>query len=1019
MHLHYKTTILIVCLALSLSKQLHAQFPGYYVQHFNSENGLQNTIKAMISDSAGFIWMATESGLARYDGFNFRMFDHSDSGKPVSRLIEIGLTRDGKVYVQTDQKEYYKITPKNLLRRTTVDEIRNQTASHQLSVATRAVVYNQHRKKILQKQLPSWALPGTKTNRSPIVTNIVLSGGHYLFLNTDNELIASDTSLQDPCKLSTSGLPGKDRKEPTLKDHTISLLQNGNDIYLKYGEYIYQVLFDIEKKHAQFVQVLYIGNISSIIGIVQNPNLNLYVAGTEADGIYVLRKEEFSLLIENFNTVNVIYAQSPFRNNGVITKNGIYYPHKYEPFPFNISQASILRTNDGFYYVHRLETNSGTITKLDSNLKIVNEIPSGGYAIKCFKQFSDGSIWIGQDSIFIGRIKNDAIESFERPSELPATASINDLLEAGNNEIWIATDQGLGKFNLSTSGFQFIPELKNTNVRTLFKDTRGTIWIGTYGKGFFALYKNRLVPIPPDLHRYLEYAHHFMIDNMDRLWISTNRGLFLFSMHDLYQFLEQGGLKPFYFYYDNSSGFLTNEFNGGCQPSGIALNNGYYSLPSLKGLVQFKPENIIPKAPDAEIFIDRVYADTTEYPVIDSLLTLSKNARNLQLFISSPYFGNAYNQRIEYKISNDNIWYTLGKDHLITINNLKAGEHKIELRKQAGFGAGNYITKTFSFKVEPQFYQTTWFLIIAGMLCLLILFLVYRVRLNLLIRQKKKLEAEVNEKTKEQLLLIGQLETIVTELEASKLDLKKTIHFKEKLAMIITHDLQSPLRFLSMAVERLNNLNAAGTDEMQELSSEVRKTTSSIYRFVENFSVWIKKVNIKGKLDINPVNLNELTADLAEFFSHIQLVRQNQIQINVPASTFVWSDYQVFRIILHNILDNAMKHTFDGSISIELIDEGETISLEVSDTGEGIKPELNKKLDNYIQTDRSLQSDDFVEGLGFGFRFITDFCKLLDYKLSIKSEIALGTTIRISNIKKVTTDRSLPVQPAQIDYHGI
>uniref|UniRef100_A0A183CSH1 HTH luxR-type domain-containing protein n=1 Tax=Globodera pallida TaxID=36090 RepID=A0A183CSH1_GLOPA len=52
---------------------------GYWVQHFTDENGLpQNSVKAILRDGNGFIWLTTEAGVVRFDGHSFLTFDRSD-----------------------------------------------------------------------------------------------------------------------------------------------------------------------------------------------------------------------------------------------------------------------------------------------------------------------------------------------------------------------------------------------------------------------------------------------------------------------------------------------------------------------------------------------------------------------------------------------------------------------------------------------------------------------------------------------------------------------------------------------------------------------------------------------------------------------------------------------------------------------------------------------------------------------------------------------------------------------------
>ena len=85
--------------------------------------------------------------------------------------------------------------------------------------------------------------------------------------------------------------------------------------------------------------------------------------------------------------------------------------------------------------------------------------------------------------------------------------------------------------------------------------------------------------MPMDRNNYLAAAHSFLEDQNGYLWVTTNRGLFQMAIKDLHQYLENNAFSPYYHYYEQSDGLLTNEFNGGCNPSGITLNNGKFCFP--------------------------------------------------------------------------------------------------------------------------------------------------------------------------------------------------------------------------------------------------------------------------------------------------------------------------------------------------------------------------------------------------------------------------------------------------------
>ncbi|HEU4608889.1 MAG TPA: two-component regulator propeller domain-containing protein, partial [Chitinophagaceae bacterium] len=77
------------------------------VQSFTTENGLpQNSVKAIVGDNYGFIWMATEAGLLRYDGRHFRQFGYESNNLSGRRFIEIRKSLvDDALYAVADSRE--------------------------------------------------------------------------------------------------------------------------------------------------------------------------------------------------------------------------------------------------------------------------------------------------------------------------------------------------------------------------------------------------------------------------------------------------------------------------------------------------------------------------------------------------------------------------------------------------------------------------------------------------------------------------------------------------------------------------------------------------------------------------------------------------------------------------------------------------------------------------------------------------------------------------------------------------
>lgn len=96
---------------LSLLFSLHCQagpMLRYTSRRYTTENGLlQNSINMLMQDREGFLWIATQGGLCRFDGANFQIYNSSNNIFPVSRIKELTYTSQGRLYIQLSKPGEY------------------------------------------------------------------------------------------------------------------------------------------------------------------------------------------------------------------------------------------------------------------------------------------------------------------------------------------------------------------------------------------------------------------------------------------------------------------------------------------------------------------------------------------------------------------------------------------------------------------------------------------------------------------------------------------------------------------------------------------------------------------------------------------------------------------------------------------------------------------------------------------------------------------------------------------------
>jgi len=112
----------------------------------------------------------------------------------------------------------------------------------------------------------------------------------------------------------------------------------------------------------------------------------------------------------------------------------------------------------------------------------------------------------------------------------------------------------------------------------------------------------------------------------------------------------------------------------------------------------------------------------------------------------------------------------------------------------------------------------------------------------------------------------------------------------------------------------------------------------------------------------------------------------------------VLANHEHLRIVLHNIIDNAIKYTLEnGSVEIELTKTSSSeCTLRVSDTGIGISPtDLARVSRRFFRSDSGRDPATTPRGTGLGLNIVKTIVEGIDGRLEIDSSLGKGTTVQI------------------------
>ena len=227
--------------------------------------------------------------------------------------------------------------------------------------------------------------------------------------------------------------------------------------------------------------------------------------------------------------------------------------------------------------------------------------------------------------------------------------------------------------------------------------------------------------------------------------------------------------------------------------------------------------------------------------------------------------------------------------------------------------------------------------------------------------------------------------------QLAELDRAKTDFFAN-----VSHEFRTPLTLLLGPVED------ALADSVTPLGPQQRERVAMVQR---NALRLLKLVNTlldfsrleAGRLEASfePVDLARYTRELASVFASAAERVGLSLEVDCPSLPEpVWVDQELWAKIVLNLLSNALKFTFTGSISVRLRAEEGDVVLQVRDTGIGIAPEEQSRLFERFYRATASRARTF-EGSGIGLALVADLAALHGGAVAVASELGQGSTFSV------------------------
>ncbi|MDR0422926.1 MAG: response regulator [Proteiniphilum sp.] len=631
---------------------------------------------------------------------------------------------------------------------------------------------------------------------------------------------------------------------------------------------------------------------------------------------------------------------------------------------------------------------------------------------------SSGNLWLGS---FGGGILcyDHADKKFDRiPLDGSYDYDIRCFFEDADKNIWVGGMSGIFVLDpLSKQVKQrYCAEegrLPENFVRSIARDDKGRMWIGTFGKGL-AVYTPDMKPVY-DFSEYNGFCsnaiNHIHRDSRGQMWIGTGEGLVCFTDMDSmkYRVCRRGdGLSNAFIraitedskgniwfstntgvscllresgrFYNYSSPDQTTPMGSFTNSAVAKAQNGTVYFGSNNGVWLFDPVEVLKikeaspvKITELKVFEVKSSADNMfNYTLFDKKdknikLTHKQNTVNFRFSIQDYSLAAQVDYACRLKGLTDSWSYI--EDNNITFRNIPPGNYEFQVRARIKNQDWPEAVTSLSVLVSPPLWLT-WQAKVAYLL-----FAIYAAYF-LLNMYKKRVDFRSS-----------------YELEKKSREREQELN-NERLRFYtnVAHELRTPLTLILGPLEDLQHDSHLSAGQVHKISL-VRQSAFQLLNLINQILEFRKTETQNKKLCVGKGIIANLVIETGLKYKELNMKPDLQFLIETeddqPALYF---DREIVTIILDNLISNAVKYTDRGSITLSLhtsVKNGVSrTEIAVEDTGQGIAPDEQTRIfDRYYQ----VKNDRRMSGTGIGLALVKNLVKLHEGEIRLESTLNKGS----------------------------
>ncbi|MFD0894859.1 two-component regulator propeller domain-containing protein [Luteolibacter ambystomatis] len=566
------------------------------------------------------------------------------------------------------------------------------------------------------------------------------------------------------------------------------------------------------------------------------------------------------------------------------------WPHKAMPIRTDAAGSVWVGINNR---LGRLDPDSGTMESI--------AIPSLGSLHVIFTDRRN-RVWVGGDFGGLLRVEDGSKQRLFGADDGFTGLQIRSMEEDARGTLWIGTEQG-EIFEHRGDGFIRHAEaegLRGSAVRSIVADADGTLWVGTGGGGLFVRRNERFTSIGEEQGLPDDVISQLLDDGAGALWFGASRALYRVKKSELLDCAagRVAGVHPVRF----GEGDDLPNFSAAAnyQPSCWRTRAGTLCFVSRKGLVIADPSVAPHEARALQVHLDKLVADGRALP--PGVAKVPSSARKIEFQFTAPTFTSPEKVRYRYRLTGlDAEWSEPTATRSATYSPLKPGRYRFEVAACDSNLVWSPLVTSLPIEIVPAWWETWWARVLAVVVSGALLVVAVRYWSH------------------------QRLKARLLQLESGR----RLQNERARIARDLHDGLGAGLTQVGMMAEELAE-EGGGVEEMKSYSAGIAGRVRDLARDLDA-AVW----SVSPKNDTLAALCGYICQYAIEYFRETPVRCLVHVAPDIPAVALSPEDRHHLFLIAKEILNNVLKHAGASQVILSMGPEEADFVIAFEDNGRG------------------------------------------------------------------------------------